>query len=323
MAGVSSASAAPDALVDIVVVNWNAGSLLSECVTALDRSTIARALRVVVVDNASTDHSIQALATQRLQLDVILNSENRGFAAACNQGARLGAAPYLLFLNPDVEVHTDAVEKALAYLSSPAHERTGIVGIQLLSRDGTVSRCCARTPSLSGLLLRTMFLDRICPRLVKPHFLEDWDHTDTRPVDQVMGAFLLIRRGLFEKLGFFDERFFVYYEDVDLCLSARQAGWSVVHVADAKARHAMGGTTRAIRDVRLSLLLESRVAFAAKRYGRAAATALTLAILACELPIRLLHATLTDREPRWIVRAMVIYCRSLMRRGGGIVAHDP
>jgi N-acetylglucosaminyl-diphospho-decaprenol L-rhamnosyltransferase len=313
--GLAASGRAPRSGVDIVIVNWSSRSLLRECLAALDRSTIADRLDVVVVDNASTDGSADGLAMARTRLEVVRNPENRGFAAACNQGAKLGGAPALLFLNPDVRVRPDTVATAINYLDDPAYARVGVVGAQLLDVDGRVQRSCARAPTLSSLLLQTLFLDRLCPALVPPHFLIEWDHGDTRPVDQVMGAFLMIRRALFEELGGFDERFFLYYEDVDLCLAARQSGWTVVHHASAQAEHAGGGTTEAIKDRRLFHAATSRVEYVAKRHGLVAAMVLIVFILVFEMPIRWLHATVT-RSPGegWlVVRGMALFWQNLAR----------
>jgi N-acetylglucosaminyl-diphospho-decaprenol L-rhamnosyltransferase len=304
---------APGPGVDIVIVNWNSRSLLRECLAALDQSDIAERLNIIVIDNASADGSAEGLAVERARLDLVLNGENRGFAAACNQGAKRGTAPFLLFLNPDVRVEHDTVASAARYLNDPVQSGVGIVGIQLLDFEGHVQRGCARAPTAATLLLRTLFLDRLCPALVPPHFLTEWDHGDTRLVDQVMGAFLLIRRELFERLGEFDERFFLYYEDVDLCVAARQAGWSVVHHADAQALHVGQGTTSAVKDRRLFYHANSRVEYCAKRHGRMATIMLVILILCVEMPIRWLHATIT-RSPRegWLViRGMALFWRNL------------
>ena len=203
--------------IDIVIVNWNSGSYLRDCLVALDQCADAGRLNLVVVDNASTDHSATGLAVDRAQLHFIKNADNRGFAKASNQGAREGSAPYLLFLNPDVRVEADTVKTAVASLDDPGHSDVGILGVQLIDNEGRIQRCCARAPTIATLLLHRLFLDRLCPGLVPPHFLTGWDHCATAKVDQVMGAFLLIRRAIFEQLGGFDERFFLYYEDVDLC----------------------------------------------------------------------------------------------------------
>jgi GT2 family glycosyltransferase len=294
-------------------VNWNSRSLLRECLAALDRSEIAGRLNIIVIDNASTDGSAAGLAADRARLALVLNEENRGFAAGCNQGANRGSAPLLLFLNPDVRVKPDAVAAIVRYLGDPTHSRVGIVGIQLLDIEGRVQRTCARAPTAATLLLRTLFLDRLCPALVPPHFLTHWDHGDTRPVDQVMGAFLLIRRELFESLGGFDERFFLYYEDVDLCVGAREAGWSVVYHAGAQALHVGQATTSAVKDRRLFYHASSRVEYSAKRYGRVATIVLVALILSVEMPVRWLHATVTRSpwEGRLVARGMLLFWRNL------------
>jgi len=301
--------------VDIVIVNWNSQSLLEDCVASLDQSTIAARLNVIVVDNASQDGFAGRLAVRRMALQVVVNANNLGFAAACNQGARKADAPLLLFMNPDVRVEIDAVEKAAAYLAAPAHASVGIVGIQLLDAEGNVQRSCARAPTAAALLLHTLFLDRLWPTLVPPHFLAEWDHGETRFVDQVMGAFLMIRRSLFEQLGGFDERFFLYYEDVDLCLRARQAGWSVVHFAGARAQHTGRGATEAVKDRRLFYLATSRVQYAAKRHGRVLAGILIAFVLLFEMPLRWFYATVS-RSPRegWlIIRATTLFWQNLPR----------
>jgi N-acetylglucosaminyl-diphospho-decaprenol L-rhamnosyltransferase len=299
----------------IVIVNWNSQSYLRECLASLDQSTIASRLNVVVVDNASRDGSAGGLAVKRMALTVIVNADNLGFAVGCNQGARKAHAPLLLFMNPDVRIEPAALEKAAAYLADPAHAEVGVIGIQLLDAEGHVQTSCARVPTAAGLLLHSLFLDRLCPGLVPPHFLVEWDHADTRPVDQVMGAFLMIRRALFEQLGGFDERFFLYYEDVDLCLRVRQAGWSVMHFAGARAQHIGGGTTRAVKDQRLYYLVTSRVQYAAKRHGLLVAGALIVFVLFFEMPIRCIYATVT-RSPRegWlVVRSATLLWRNLPR----------
>jgi N-acetylglucosaminyl-diphospho-decaprenol L-rhamnosyltransferase len=302
-----------DVTVDAVIVNWNSQSLLRECLAALDQDDIAERLNIIVVDNASTDGSAVGLAAEHARLEVVLNAKNFGFAAACNQGAKRGSAPFLLFLNPDVRVKPGAVASTVRYLEYPTHSDVGIVGIQLLDIDGRVQRTCARAPTATALLLQTLFLDRLCPGLVAPHFLTHWDHGDTRPVDQVMGAFLLIRRELFESLGGFDERFFLYYEDDDLCAAAREAGWSVVYHAGAQALHVGQGTTSAVKDRRLFHHASSRVEYSAKRYGRVATIVLVALILSVEMPVRWLHATVTRSpwEGRLVARGMLLFWRNL------------
>jgi len=273
--------------VDVVIVNWNSNSLLRECIAALDQSTIAAALRVIIVDNASSDRSSDGLSARNLDLTILRNKRNLGFSVGCNMGAKHAGAEYLLFLNPDVRVETDTVERTVRYLDDRPNSGVGVVGVQLIDDGGQVQRSCARTPTGASLLLSTMFLDRLTP-FVPSHFLLEWDHATTRDVDQVMGAYLAVRRPLFERLGGFDERYFLYYEDLDLCVAARAAGWKVVYYAGAVAQHLGGGTTAAIRVGRIFQLSSSRIKYAAKHHGLTVAGVLVVLTSVVEIPARLL-----------------------------------
>lgn len=301
------------ASIDVVIVNWNAGALLQTCVAALTGSSIADKLNVIIVDNASTDNSTQAIGGSELRLSVIHNATNRGFAAGCNQGAAVGSAPYILFLNPDVRVEQNTLEKALSYIDAPGHDQIGVVGVRLLDRTGRTARNCARRPTEASLLAQALFLDRILPRTFPPHFISDWDHLDTQAVDQVMGAFLMIRRDLFIAEKGFDERFFVYYEDLDLCMRVTDAGYSVMHLAEAAAVHDGGGTTNAVKDRRLCYGATSRVSFMHKWYGFMPALLLIVLISLFEMPIRFFQAALArSLYEGWLVmRGACMFWRGL------------
>ncbi|MDP4023389.1 glycosyltransferase family 2 protein [Methylobacterium sp. NEAU 140] len=278
----------PEALpdLDVVIVNWNGGGLLRACLASLAAATDAGRVQVTVVDNASADESLRDLPALPRPLRLIENADNRGFGRACNQGAAGGRGPVILFLNPDAQVAPDAL--ALARAALLADPGSGVVGARLIDADGRTARSCARAPTSGGMLGRALALDRV--GFVPPHFLADWDHAEDRAVDQVMGAFLMIRRDLFERLGGFDPRFFVYYEDVDLCTRVRAAGFSVRHLAGPTARHLGQGTTRAVRARRLFYILRSAVLYAGKHHGRAAALALLAASFAAQVPLRLAQA---------------------------------
>lgn len=261
----------PNASLAAIIVNWNAGALLHDTLTALVASGDSDIIdRVIIVDNASFDGSVDRLEESfSLPLEVLRNSENLGFAAACNQGAALARnATHLLFLNPDVRVYPGTLRGALDTLARREREGVGALGIALEDENGVIQRCCAHFPTIGGMLAQSMGLDRLAPRLFRPHFMTEWDHADTRAVDQVMGAFLLIPRGLFETLGGFDDRFFVYFEDVDLCHRIYDAGRIVVHDGSIRAYHRGQGTTRSIMGRRLFYNLRSRVLYADKHFGR-------------------------------------------------------
>lgn len=282
------------ASLDIVIVNWNTGGQLGECLAsipgALDGSFDLS--RVVVVDNASADGSADAEAPPGLPLEIVRNEENRGFAAACNQGARESRADLVLFLNPDTRLEADSLSVPVAFMAGEAGERTAVAGIMLLDERGEPNRACAQFPTPRLLLNRMLGLDRLLPRLFPGYRLSGWDHRESRRVDQVTGAFFLARRGPFEAAGGFDERFFVYMEELDLSLRLARAGWESRYLADVSAFHRGGGASGSDVAARLFYGARSRLLYARKHFARPTAAALVLAGLLCEPALRLLAALL-------------------------------
>jgi hypothetical protein len=271
-------------LVDVVIVNWNSGLHIRRC---LDSMLLAsregfELARVVVVDNASTDRSAERLDFPDLPLLVIRNSSNRGFAAACNQGACGSKADYLLFLNPDTALERNSLEAPIAFLERPENGHIAICGVPLVEDGGRVRRSCARFPTPGHLVARCLGLDRLFPRVFPSHFLSEWDHSESRVVDQVMGAFFLVRRAVFDLLGGFDERFFVYYEELDFSYRARQAGWTSYFLATTCAMHHGCGCTEQAKAGRLFYALRSRILYSYKHFGRVAATGVLIGTVAVE-----------------------------------------
>jgi len=256
---------------DIVIVNWNSGGQLAEAIASICRHDHNCVSSVIVVDNASTDDSlarVQAMTTIPVSLQIIRNSENRGFGAACNQGAAIAGSEYLLFLNPDVCLFKDSLSKAIEFMQNPENTRVGIIGVQLVDGHGYVARSCSRFPTLMIFLLQSVGLNRL-PCL--QHFsqsLIEWDHGSTKQVDQVIGAFFLVRLELFLSLEGFDERFYVYFEEVDFSFRAHKQGWSSVFLAGAKAFHAGGGTSHQVKAHRLFYVLRSRLLYGFKHFRR-------------------------------------------------------
>jgi GT2 family glycosyltransferase len=242
---------------------------------------------VVVVDNASWDQSIAEITNLDLPLTIIYNPVNLGFGAACNIGAKNSRADFLLFLNPDTRLFEDSLSRPLAFMTQPRSRRMGIVGVQLLDEYGQISRSCTRFPTPAHFLAKSLGLDRLFPRLFPSHFMTEWDHYDSRNVDHVMGAFFLVRHALFEMLGGFDERFFVYLEDLDFSLRAWQSGWSSFYIAEVQAYHRGGGTSEQVKALRLSYSIHSRVLYSYKHFSWAAATGLLLVTLLLEPLARL------------------------------------
>lgn len=269
---------------DIIIVNWNAGDQLRDSLESIEavRTNGFKLNRVVVVDNASTDGSADYLDDVDHPLVVIRNAQNWGFAAACNQGAKDSQSDYLLFLNPDTRLFEDSLIKPLVFMEQPENQKIGITGIQLVDEDSRVTRTCARFPTPGMFFSKMLGLNMLFPRCFPSHFMSEWDHGQTRDVDQVMGAFFVIRRQLFETLGGFDERFFVYFEDLDLSYRANSADWKTLYLADAKAYHKGGGTSEQVKATRMFYSLRSRILYGYKHFGWFSATFLMAGTLFVE-----------------------------------------
>lgn len=270
--------------IDIVIINWNSGDQLYDClrsITAVSRDGFGLS-NIIVVDNASTDGSVDRLLNLDLPLTIIYNDNNRGFAAACNQGAFGSEADYLLFLNPDTQLSENSLAVPVSFLERLENQRIGIVGIQLVDEEGRISRTCARFPTSRQLFTKMLGLDRFFPRIFPSHFIVEWDHKESKVVDQVIGAFFLVRRSLFDILNGFDKRFFVYFEEVDFSLRAKQLDWSSYYLAEAQAYHKGGGTSEQIKAKRLFYSLRSRILYGYKHFSWTGAALLMLGTLLLE-----------------------------------------
>jgi GT2 family glycosyltransferase len=278
---------------DIVIVNWNTGDCLRMCLESVAGSVGARLGRVVVVDNASTDDSATRLpALDGLVLEV--NRHNRGFAAACNQGARQASAPYVLFLNPDTVLQPDTLRAATDCLDSAA-SAFGICGGVLEQPDGTPGVSASRFPSLANVVTSTLGLHRVLGRRARPRHLSATELQRSGPVDQVIGAFFLVRRALFEQLGGFDERFFVYYEEVDFCRRAAAVGKPAYLCTDVRLTHVGNVSARQSGGRSLFYSLRSRTRYAAKHWPRSHLAVLMIFTVLIELPARIVRALVGRR----------------------------
>ena len=297
---------------DIIIVNWNSGSRLAEATTSIAQHHNSLVSSVIVVDNASTDDSLarlESLTDLPFPLHIVRNRANRGFGAACNQGAALTGSEYLLFLNPDTRLFQQSLSVPLAFMRRLENEDVGIVGIQLVDEQNHIARSCARFPSAGIFLSQALGLNRLPGLQHLSQAMVEWKHNNTCKVDQVMGSFFLMRRSLFESLGGFDERFFVYFEEVDFSLRARQAGWRTVYLADAQAFHAGGGTSHQVKAHRLFYSLRSRLLYGFKNFTLLEAWTLLGVTLLLEpvsrSVISLMHGGMEDVSNTWKAYAML------------------
>ena len=305
--------------IHIVIVNWNTGDYLRDClesIAAAERGDV-RLARVTVIDNASTDGSAVDLDDVALPLEVVRNRSNTGFAAACNQGAAASEADYLLFLNPDTRLFPDTLGVVTDFMDGEQATHVGICGAQVLDPDGGPAISCGRFPTLRVLFGKMTGLDHVLPRLFPRHHLTPGETSHSGPVDQVIGAFFLVRRDLFARLGGFDTRYFIYYEEVDFSLRARRSGFGSYFLKEARVLHAATVSSGQVQDLRLYHSLRSRLLYARAHWRRWQANSLAILTLGVELPARLTRALLRRRrtELSATVSAYGMLLADLRKRG--------
>lgn len=222
--------------VAIIVVNWNTRELTLTCRRAVRERVRDVSYSLTVVDNGSTDGSVEALRAADPGLRILENGANLGFAKAVNRG--VDASPpseFVLLLNSDAEVQPGAIEHLVQFLRT--HQEVGAAGPQLLDPDGSAQNSFAAFPSLMGELLNKSLLRAIEPDRFPPKAA---DYPDGTPVDSLIGAALLIRRDAWEQVGRLDEDYFVFLEETDWCWRARKAGHRIMFVPGAKVIHGQG-----------------------------------------------------------------------------------
>jgi N-acetylglucosaminyl-diphospho-decaprenol L-rhamnosyltransferase len=280
--------------IDIIIVNWNSGNQLHECLDAVvstERNEFELG-KVIIVDNASTDRSLENLDRFNLPIHIIKNPENKGFGAACNQGAAISTSDYLLFLNPDTRVSKESIDRSVSFMKEPSHQQVGVVGIQLVNIQGKIQRSCARFPNTTNFWCSILGIDKVIKNKFTSYMMTEWDHNNTQRVDHVMGAFYLIRSEIFRSLDGFDESFFVYFEDLDLSYRINQLGWSSYYLADVQSFHKGGGTSEKIKATRLFYSLRSRILYIYKHFSSIQANIMMIASLSIEPFTRIVFSLL-------------------------------
>jgi len=204
----------------VVILNWNTCALLEKCLRSLVCPHRGIDVEIIVVDNASGDNSREMVRREFPQINLIVNRKNIGFGAGNNVALPHARGRYVLFLNSDTVVMNGALRAMVGY--ADAHTDIGILGPKLLNGDGSLQYSCRRYPNLATGFFRNTPLGRLFPRnrFATDYLMLDWDHATPRDVDWVSGAALMMRRELLNHIGAFDEDYYMYCEDVDLCWRA-------------------------------------------------------------------------------------------------------
>ncbi len=233
-------------LISTIVLNYETPGATKKCIEALQRQSIANQLEIIVVDNASRDNSIAQLrsfkeiqtchperVTPEVKISILEAKTNLGYGAGNNLGAASARGEFLLIVNPDTALRPDALGKMVQFLKE--HLDIGIVGPQLILPDGTIRDSYRTFPTVADIFIKRSFLRFFFPSRMRSYLQWDASPYDTRDTDWIVGACLFLRRDFFQKLHGFDARFFLFFEDTDLCRRCWEVGKRVVYFPEAQA----------------------------------------------------------------------------------------
>lgn len=272
--------------VSVIIVSYNTREMTLDCLRAAMLALDGIRAEVIVVDNASKDGSVGAIRTSYPEVRVILNETNSGFGSANNQGMKVAKGETFLLLNSDAFPRSDAIRLLWDFLAG--NPKAGTVGPRLLNADGTLQVSCHPFPSPGHAWLENLGLSRGYSR---------WPHDVLRRVDFVIGACMLVRRAVFEEIGGFDERFFMYAEEADWQRRMRDKGWETVFVPSACVTH-LGGASGAAEKTAINRhFFDSLDMYQRKHHGVAGLISLRCA-MAVGCLLRALLWTIASIRPR-------------------------
>lgn len=263
----------------IVVVNWNTRNFLERCLASVYETVEKLVFQLFVVDNASSDSSASMVRERFPQVQLVELPTNVGFAAANNIALRAAEGRYVLLLNPDTVVCPGALRVLVEFADT--HPQAGAVGPLLLNPDGGIQLSCSRRPTLFREAWRLFHLERVYPLAGYPKQI--WQAGQPCRVDVVSGACLLLRRAALQQVGGFDEDYFVYTEETDLCCCLKPHGWEIYWVPEARVIHYGGQSTQQVHREMFLQLYKSKVRFFRKQYGDSAALAYKRLLFAAAL----------------------------------------
>jgi GT2 family glycosyltransferase len=222
----------------VVIVSWNVKDLLRENLQALFRSRGDIVFEVFVVDNNSEDGTVEMLGKEFPEVKVIANKDNLGFAKANNMAIERAKGRYILLLNPDMKVLPDTLGNMVSWMDS--RPEAGVAGCKLVTENGDIVPHVRRFPTVWDQAAVTVKIPHIFPGILNKYISANFDYETEQEVDTIRGSFFMIRKEALEELGGLDERYFIWFEEVDYCKKAKQAGWKVMYTPTAKCMDYVG-----------------------------------------------------------------------------------
>ncbi len=287
-------------LISVAIVSFNTRDLLRRCLLSLRECRAEAELEVIVIDNGSHDGSAAMVRAEFPQAQRIEAGENLGFGAANNRALKEARGEFLWILNSDTEVEAGGIASMLRWMEE--RPECGAIGSRLILRDGSTQPSCALDPSLWAVFCEQTFLYKLLPggRYTGSYAMTNWDYNEAREVPQVCGASLLVRAEAWRQVEGFDESYFMYFEDTDLCVRLREANWTIWYLPCARVRHFLGASSQGDTSERAHMVFHynrGRLLFFSRRRGPLVARGLRLLLCLGALG-RLLTWTLLSLRPR-------------------------
>jgi len=214
----------------VITITWNSAKLIGEQIESVQKGCENILFEEIVVDNGSADDTVKIIREKFPHVKLIDNKKNLGFAAANNAGAKISSGEYLLFLNPDMRVSGGSLDKMLAWMKD--HPEVGLASCKLVDENGKLNEDAQprRFPGLFDQLAVILKLPHLFPLILDHYMFKGFDADKEQEVDSVRGSFMIMPRTVYEKIGFaFDPRYFIWFEDVDICREVQRHGYKVVH----------------------------------------------------------------------------------------------
>ncbi len=245
-------------LLSIIIVTWNSEEFIKNCLQSIFNTKGSIELEVIVIDNGSQDETVKIVQEFEPLVKPVLNQTNLGYARGNNQGIEIARGEYILLLNPDVELKEKCLQLMLDFMEK--HTDIDGLGPQLLNLNGTIQPSCREFPDFSILLWEISGLSYLFPesRIFGRWRMGYFDFQSPREVDQPMGSCLLLSRKILERIGILDERFPIYFNDVDLCYRMKKNGGKLYFFPEAKAFHYKGGSTQKVKP---EMILSAHLSF--------------------------------------------------------------
>jgi GT2 family glycosyltransferase len=253
--------------VSVVIISWKMKEMLLVMLKSIQQYTHGISYEIIAVDNSPMDGTSEEVKKNFPDVQLITNNKNKGVALARNQAYRAAKGRYVASLDADMALTENSLKTMTEFMD--AHPEAGLCGCRLVFPDGTVQPSSRRFPTLTAQVMRRLHFFKFArnSQALSDYEIPDWDRSDIRRIDYIIGACQFIRRSAMKQIGFLDEKFFYGCEDVDYCLRAVKANWKIYHVGSTKIIHYEQRITKKIIFSKLSYLHLKSVIYLYRKYG--------------------------------------------------------